>query len=253
MGLVDGKCGIVTGAASGLGRACAALFGSEGASVVVMDLAARQGEGEETVRLVEAAGAHAVFFPGDVTNEDDQAAVVEHCVREFGRLDFAHNNAGVDLQASIEETTVGQWEAALDVNLKGVWLGMKHQLAQMRRQGGGAIVNTSSLAGLKGSRNHGAYSASKHGIIGLTKVAALEAGDAGVRVNCVCPAAVRTPMLDELDEEVRSRITQPQAIQRLIEPCEVAEAVVWLASDRSSAVSGTSLILDLGTVAAQRL
>ena len=148
MGLVDGKSGLVTGAAGGIGRATAVAFAREGGAVVVNDLEARRADGEETVRLIEEAGGRAVFVAADVTSSADQARLVAETVAAFGRLDFAHNNAGVELQATVEETEEDGWDQMLNVNLKGVWLGMKHQLPQMRNQGGGAIVNTASLAGL---------------------------------------------------------------------------------------------------------
>jgi NAD(P)-dependent dehydrogenase (short-subunit alcohol dehydrogenase family) len=246
MGLVDGKCGIVTGAAGGLGRASALRLSEEGASVVVSDLDSQRSGGEETVALVEQAGGRAVFVPADVTSEDDQRRLVAECVSAFGRLDFAHNNAGVDLQATVEETTVEQWDATLGVNLKGVWLGMKHQLAQMRQQGAGAIVNTASGAGTVAVPGLAAYIASKHGVVGLTKAAALEAGGAGIRVNCLCPAAMRTPMLAALDPAHADALVGPQAIKKLTEPSEVADAAVWLISDRGAAVTGCAFAIDRG-------
>lgn len=246
MGLVDGKAGVVTGAAGGLGRESAVLFGAEGASVVVTDLESQREGGEETVALVKQAGGQAIFVAGDVTDEDDQRRLVSECVSNFGRLDFAHNNAGVDLQGRVEDITVEQWDRTLDVNLKGVWLGMKHQLAQMREQQSGAIVNTASGAGLFAVPGLAGYIASKHGVVGLTKAAALEAGEYGARVNCVCPGAMRTPMLAALDPAHAARLTEPQAIKRLAEPSEVAEAVVWLASDRAGVITGATVSTDLG-------
>lgn len=249
MGLVDGKCGLVTGAAGGLGRASALRLGEEGASVVVSDLASQRAGGEETVTLIERAGGRAVFVAADVTSEDDQRQLVAECVSAFGRLDFAHNNAGVDLQATVEETTVEQWDATLGVNLKGVWLGMKHQLPQMRQHGEGAIVNTASGAGTLAVPGLAAYIASKHGVVGLTKAAALEAGGAGIRVNCLCPAAMRTPMLDALDPAHADALLGPQAIKKLTEPSEVADAVVWLISDRGAVVTGSVFAIDRGLTA----
>jgi NAD(P)-dependent dehydrogenase (short-subunit alcohol dehydrogenase family) len=249
MGLVDGKAGVVTGAAGGLGRESAVLFAAEGASVLVTDLESQREGGEETVALVEQAGGRAIFLAGDVTDEDHQRRLVSECVSTFGQLDFAHNNAGVDLQARVEDTTVEQWDRTLDINLKGVWLGMKHQLAQMRKQESGSIVNTASGAGLFAVAGLAAYVASKHGVVGLTKAAALEAGEFGVRVNCVCPGAMRTPMLSALDPAHAESLVRPQAIKRLAEPSEVAETVVWLASDRASVVTGTTSVTDLGMAA----
>jgi NAD(P)-dependent dehydrogenase (short-subunit alcohol dehydrogenase family) len=249
MGLVEGKGGLVTGAAGGIGRACALCLAGEGASVVVTDLDSQRAEGEETVRLIEQAGGRALFVAGDVTEEEDQRRLVEQCVSAFGRLDFAHNNAGIEYRATVEETTIADWDAVLDVNLKGVWLGMKHQMAQMRRQRGGSIVNTSSLAGVLAFRGFAAYVASKFGVIGVTRAAALEGADAGIRVNAIVPTAVRTPMIERFDPEMQSHLVAPQAIKRISEPSEVAEAVVWLVSDRSSLVTGTPFNIELGTTA----
>lgn len=246
MGLVDGKAGIVTGAAGGIGRASAQCLAAEGGSVVVTDLESQRTGGEETVRLIEEAGGRALFVPGNVTSEEDQRHLVHECVSAFGALDFAHNNAGVDLQAAVEETTVEDWDRVISVNVKGVWLGMKHQLTQMRKQGRGSIINTASLGGLMAIPRLAAYIASKHAVIGISRAAALEAADAGIRVNALCPATTRTPMLEELDPERVQEIVRPHAIKRLCEPHEVAEAVAWLASDRSALVTGAAFKADLG-------
>jgi NAD(P)-dependent dehydrogenase (short-subunit alcohol dehydrogenase family) len=249
MGLVDGKSGLVTGGAGGIGRATALCFAREGAALAVNDLEARREDGEETVRLIEAEGGRALFFAGDVTSAADHVRLVADTVAAFGRLDFAHNNAGVELQATVEDTEEDGWDRMLDVNLKGVWLGMKHQLPQMRAQGGGAIVNTASLAGLLAVPGLAAYIASKFGVVGLTKAAALEVADANIRVNCVCPAATRTYMIERLPPERQAELVAPQAVKRIGEPDEVAEAVVWLCSDRASLVTGTAFSIDLGSTA----
>jgi len=249
VGLVEGKSGLVTGAAGGIGRATAQAFAREGAAVVVNDLDERRADGEETVRLIEVEGGRAIFVAGDVTEADDQARLVAETVAFFGSLDFAHNNAGVELQAKVEETEEDGWDRMLDVNLKGVWLGMKHQLPQMRAQGRGAIVNTASLAGLLAVPGLAAYIASKFGVVGLTKAAALEVADVNIRVNCVCPAATRTYMIERLPPERQAELVAPQAVKRIGEPDEVAEAVVWLCSDRASLVTGTAFAIDLGSTA----
>lgn len=248
-GSVDGKVGLVTGAAGGMGRATAIRFGTEGAAVLVTDLESQRAAGEETVRTIKAAGGQATFVPADVTRDEDQAMLVKTCVSTFGQLDFAHNNAGASHQGGIEDTSVGDWDRVMDVNLKGVWLGMRHQLAQMRRQGGGAIVNTASLGATMAIKNLAAYIASKHALLGLTKAAALEAAGAGIRVNAICPSTTRTPMLEGLEPERIEQITRPHAIRRLCEPEEVAEAVVWLASGRASLLTGVPLHIDLGASA----
>ncbi len=248
-GIVAGRSGIVTGAAGGIGRASAVRFAQEGAAVVVNDVEAQREGGEHTVALIEAAGGRAVFVAGDVGVAADQQRLVDRCVSAFGGLDFAHNNAAIAINASVEEAEEDDWDAMMRVNLKGVWLGMKHQLAQMRRQGGGAIVNTASSAGLLPMPGLAGYAASKFGVVGVTKAAAIEVGATGIRVNCVCPSAVRTPLLATVPEEHHAVLYGTNAIKRLSEPEEVAEAVVWLASPRASLVTGVALPVDLGSTA----
>jgi NAD(P)-dependent dehydrogenase (short-subunit alcohol dehydrogenase family) len=201
------------------------------------------------VRLIEQAGGKARFVAGDVTSASDQEALVAAAVEAFGRLDFAHNNAGIEYHATIPETDEAEFDRILQVNLKGVWLGMKYQIPQMLGQGGGAIVNTASLAGLIAVPALGAYIASKFGVVGLTKTAALECANDGIRVNCVCPAAIRTYMIDHLPPERQEELMAPQAMRRLGEPNEVADAVVWLCSDRSSFVTGIAMPVDAGSTA----
>ncbi len=248
--LVEGKAGLVTGAAGGIGRATALVLAREGAAgVLVNDLEARRADGEETVRLIEQSGGRARFVAGDVTSAADQQLLVAATVEAFGRLDFAHNNAGIEYHATIPETEEAEFDRIIEVNLKGVWLGMKYQIPQMLSQGGGAIVNTASLAGLLAVPALGAYIASKFGVVGLTKTAALEFANEGIRVNCVCPAAIRTFMVEHLPPERQAELTAPQAINRLGEPAEVAEAVAWLISDRSSFVTGIALPVDAGSTA----
>jgi NAD(P)-dependent dehydrogenase (short-subunit alcohol dehydrogenase family) len=249
-GLVEGKAGLVTGAAGGIGRATAVALAREGASgVLVVDLPSRREDGEETVRLIEQEGGHAAFAGGDVSVEDDCRSFVAHTVAAFGRLDFAHNNAGIELQDTVVGTDEADFDRVIAVNLKGVWLGMKHQIPQMLRDGGGSIVNTASLAGLGAVPSLAAYIASKHGVVGLTRAAALEHANDGVRVNCVCPAAIRTAMMDILSEERQLELLAPQAMKRFGEPAEVAESVLWLISDRSSFVTGAALPIDAGATA----
>lgn len=248
-GLVEGKAGLVTGSAGGIGRATALALAREGAAgVLVTDLLSRQDDGEETVRLIEQEGGHAVFVAGDVSVAADCEAVVRQTIAAFGHLDFAHNNAGVELQATTVDTEEADWERVIAVNLKGVWLGMKYQIPAMREHGG-SIVNTASLAGLMAVPSLAAYIASKHGVVGLTRAAAVEVANEGIRVNCVCPAAIRTAMMDILPEERRLELLAPQAMKRFGEPNEVAESVVWLVSDRSSFVTGTALSVDAGAMA----
>jgi NAD(P)-dependent dehydrogenase (short-subunit alcohol dehydrogenase family) len=249
-GLVEGKAGLVTGAAGGIGRATALALAREGAAgVLVCDLESRREDGEETVRLIEQEGGHADFAAGDVSVEADCQTLVARTVGAFGHLDFAHNNAGIELQATIVGTEEADFDRVIAVNLKGVWLGMKHQIPKMLEHGGGSIVNTASLAGLIAVPTLAAYIASKHGVVGLTRAAAVEHADDGVRVNCVCPAAIRTAMMDVLEPERQQELMAPQAMKRFGEPAEVAESVVWLISDRSSFVTGISLSVDAGAMA----
>jgi NAD(P)-dependent dehydrogenase (short-subunit alcohol dehydrogenase family) len=249
-GLVEGKAGLVTGAAGGIGRATALALAREGAAgVLVSDLPSRRDDGLETVRLIEQEGGHAEFVAGDVSVDADCRAVVEHTLEAFGHIDFAHNNAGVELQDTVVGTAEADFDRVIAVNLKGVWLGMKHQIPRMLENGGGSIVNTASLAGLIAVPSLAAYIASKHGVVGLTRAAAVEHANDRVRVNCVCPAAIRTAMIETLSPARQQELIAPQAMDRLGEPAEVAEAIVWLMSDRSSFVTGIALSVDAGAIA----
>jgi NAD(P)-dependent dehydrogenase (short-subunit alcohol dehydrogenase family) len=248
-GLLAGKAGLVTGAASGIGRACALRFAQEGAAVVVADLEGARAGGEETVRMVESAGGSADFFACDVALEEDNEALVARVVERFGRLDFAHNNAGIGVHALLADTATEDFDRTIAVNLRGTFLGMKHQIRQLLRGGGGAIVNTSSNAGLQAVRLLSAYTASKHGIVGLTKNAALEYAEDGIRVNAVCPGAIMTPLMSSQPPERQQQILAPQAMKRFGTPEEVAAAVVWLCSDEASFVTGVALPVDAGSVA----
>jgi NAD(P)-dependent dehydrogenase (short-subunit alcohol dehydrogenase family) len=242
--LLAGKSGLVTGAASGIGRACAVRLGAEGASVVVSDLESSHAGGDETVAMVEAAGGAAVFFACDVAREEDDEALVAHVVELFGV-----NNAGIAVHGLFADTTTEDFDRVIAVNLRGTFLGMKHQIRQMLRGGGGSIVNTASNAGLHAVKFLSAYTASKHGIVGLTKNAAVEYANDGIRVNAVCPGAIETPLAWGITEERRQEILAPQAMKRFGEPEEVAAAVAWLCSDESSFVTAVALPVDAGSVA----
>jgi NAD(P)-dependent dehydrogenase (short-subunit alcohol dehydrogenase family) len=246
---MEGRAGLVTGAAGGIGRASAVALGRAGASVVIADLESEREGGEETTRLVEQAGGRARFVACDVTRSDQVAHLVDATVRAYGRLDFAHNNAGIGVQGRIVDMSEEDFDRCVAINLKGVWLGLKHELPRMLAADGGAIVNTASLAGLIGLPQGGAYSASKHGVVGITKTAAVEYAQRGIRVNAVCPAAIETRMTDVLPDELRAQAVAPQAIKRFGRPDEVAAAVVWLCSDRASFITGAALPVDAGATA----
>jgi NAD(P)-dependent dehydrogenase (short-subunit alcohol dehydrogenase family) len=247
-GKLDGKIALVTGAGSGIGRASALAFAREGARVVVADVAAQGGE--ETVGLIAKAGSTAIFHQTDVSQADQAQALVARAVEAFGRLDCAHNNAGVLGQfARTADSTEENWDRVISVNLKGVYLCLRAEIVQMLEQGGGAIVNTSSIAGLTGMGGLPAYVASKHGVAGLTRTAAVEYARKGIRVNAVCPGYIDTPMTRPLGGDAQ---LDPQLVPigRLGAPEEVAEAVVWLCSDAASYVTGHTLSVD-GAMAAQ--
>lgn len=250
-GVVAGKVALVTGASSGIGRATALAFAREGAKVVVADVTVEGGE--ETVAQVEKAGGEAIFVKTDVSKAVEVEALVAKTVATYGRLDCAHNNAGIAGNAkTIVADTEDNWDRILAINLKGVWLCMKYEIAHMLKQGGGAIVNTASGAGLIGVRRGGAYVASKHGVVGLTKTAALEYAKAGIRVNCVCPGPIDTPMLQGIggsNQVVIERMVAAQPGGRLGKSAEIAEAAVWLCSDAASFITGLPTPVDGGYTA----
>ena len=250
-GSLAGKVALVTGASSGIGRASALAFAREGARVVVADVTVEGGQ--ETVRLIKHAGGEALFVEANVAQAAEVESLVQQAVATYGRLDCAHNNAGVEGQAAFTaDDTEANWDRVLAVNLKGVWLCMKYEIRQMLAQGGGAIVNTASGVGLIGIRGGGAYVASKHGVVGLTKTAALEYAKSGIRVNAVCPGVIQTPMVERITRQYpRAAETMAAAhpIGRTGNPEEIAEAVVWLCSDTASFVTGHAMAVDGGYVA----
>src|SRR5262245_32535749 len=217
-----GKAGLVTGAASGIGRACAIRLAEQGAAVVVADLESARDGGAETVRAITEAGGRAEFLPCDVSSEEDNIALVRHVVERFGRLDFAHNNAGIGVHALLADTEDDDFDRVIAVNLRGTFLGMKYQIRQMLRGGGGAIVNTASNAGLRGVKLLSEYTASKHGIVGLTKNGAIEYANDHIRINAVCPGAIMTPLMFKESPERQQQILRPQAMRRFGQPAEVA-------------------------------
>jgi NAD(P)-dependent dehydrogenase (short-subunit alcohol dehydrogenase family) len=251
--MLAGKSALVTGAASGIGRATALVLAREGARVLVADLPGL-GAGE-TARMIQGAGGEALAVVADVTLDADVEAMVAAAVAAWGRLDCAFNNAGIAPAAvgpagqRVGDLSRQSWEGMLAVNLTGVWLCMKHELAQMERQGGGAIVNTASIAGLVGLPRSGAYVAAKHGVVGLTKAAAIDHAGAGVRINAVCPGYVETPMIVESMARRGAEIMAGVPLKRLGAASEIAEAVAWLCSDRAAFVTGTAITVDGGYTA----
>lgn len=250
---LEGKVGLVTGGTSGIGRDAAVRFAKSGVNVVVSGR--RSKEGEETVELVRAAGADGMFVKADVSKASEVESLIQKVVEKFGRLDVAFNNAGVEgVWVTIIRQSEEDFDQTVNINLKGVWLCLKYEIKQMIRQGGGgAIVNMSSITGLVGSAGAAAYSASKHGVIGLTKSAALETARSGIRVNAVCPGAIETAMSDRLfgAPQVHKYVLSCHPVGRFGKPSEVAEAVVWMCSDCASFMTGQSLVLDGGFLAGQ--
>ncbi|HWZ82141.1 MAG TPA: SDR family oxidoreductase [Terriglobales bacterium] len=246
-----GKIAIVTGGTSGIGRDAAILFAKEGSKVVVAGR--REAEGKETMDLVRAAGGDGFFLKTDVSKTADVQALVDKTVEKFGRLDIAFNNAGIEGEwIPIVDQTEEAWDSTININLKGVWLCLKYQIRQMLKQcGGGAICNMSSVAGWIGSAGAATYCASKHGVIGLTKSAALETARNGIRVNAVCPAVIETPMGERVfgAPDMKKFALGLHPIGRFGRPMEIAEAVVWMCSDKASFMTGQSLILDGGMLA----
>jgi NAD(P)-dependent dehydrogenase (short-subunit alcohol dehydrogenase family) len=255
MNILNNKVIVVTGGGSGIGRASALALAREGAKIVVADMDPRGGE--ETCSLIKAAegSKESRFVKVDVSKSAEVAAMVNCAVEAYGRLDCAFNNAGIMAggfipTAELDEET---WDRMISINLKGVWLCMKYELQQMVKQGSGAIVNTASVAGLIGSRTGPAYTASKHGVVGLTRGAALEYGKANIRVNAVCPSWTTTPLTDPYARENPQRTAQMAERQpngRLCTPEDVAAAVVWLCSDGASFINGHALAVDGGVVIA---
>ena len=250
-GLTEGKVALVTGAGSGIGRATALVFAREGAKVVVADIVVEGGQ--ETVQQIEVAGGEAIFVKADVSQAADVETLIAKTVETYGRLDCAFNNAGIEggMKLTID-CTKEEFDRTIAVNLTGVWLCMKYEIQQMLSQGSGAIVNTASAAGLVGFPSLPDYVASKHGVVGLTKTAALEYAKSGIRVNAVCPGVIQTPMVErgaQLSPGFDELAVSMEPVGRFGQPSEVGEAVVWLCSDAASFVTGHPMVVDGGLVA----
>lgn len=249
-GQLFGKTAIITGAATGIGKASAKLFAREGASVVVADIDAVGGR--QVVGEIQAEGMAAIYVQTDVTDSAQVHDLMQHTVDAFGRIDVLFNNAAVNLFARVTETSVDDWDRVMNVNVKGVFLGCKHAIPIMQRQGGGVIVNSSSAAGIVGLRNLAAYTASKGAVLQLTKNLALDYARDNIRVNALCPGVTATEMTVKMIETSnnpaaeKERLSSGNALGRMAEPDEIARAALYLASDASSFMSGSHLLIDGG-------
>jgi NAD(P)-dependent dehydrogenase (short-subunit alcohol dehydrogenase family) len=243
-----GKVAFVTGAGSGIGRAASLAFAREGANVIVAD---RSEEGnQETVRMIEELGGRALSVKCDVTRNEDVKVALDKGVEAFGRLDFAFNNAGSEQAiTATADLTEQEWDRIIDINLRGVFLCMKYEIPLMLRISGGVIVNTSSGAGVKGFKGQAAYAAAKHGVIGLTRSAALDYAAQNIRINAVCPGIIETSMMQRFTEgtaEGRERVIAQEPVGRMGKPEEIAAAVVWLCSDPAAFMIGHAMVIDGG-------
>ena len=250
-GKVQGKIALVTGGGSGIGRATSLILAREGVKVMIADYVPAGGEG--TVKMIKEQGGDAAFVHADVAVTKQVEAIVDKTVETYGRIDFAFNNAGIEgRMANTVADSEENFDRIIAINLKAVWLCMKYEIPQMLKQGGGSIVNTASVAGLVGFEQLPAYVASKHGVIGLTKTASLEFAQKNIRVNCVCPGVIQTPMVARLMDSGAMNeqdMVQGEPVGRLGKPEEIGEGVLWLLSDAASFVTGHSLVIDGGWVA----
>ena len=244
------KVAYISGASSGIGKATAMAFATAGAKTILCDI--NKDEGQKLARLLSEK-AESIFVTCDVSKSEDVRFAISEGLSKFGQIDYAFNNAGIEgEQGETPECSEDNWNQVLDINLKGVWLGMKYQIPQMLKQGFGSIVNCSSIAGLVGFTGIPAYTASKHGVIGLTKTAALEYAKKNIRVNAVCPGVIQTPMIDRFthgENQIQKQLIAGEPVGRVGRPEEIAYAVLWLCSDQSAFVTGNSLVVDGGWVA----
>jgi NAD(P)-dependent dehydrogenase (short-subunit alcohol dehydrogenase family) len=244
---MTGKVAIVTGGGAGIGRATALAFADRGVSVVIADVDRR---GDDVAAEIKAQGVESLFVRTDVSSHDEVERMVAATVATFGRLDYAFNNAGIEgVPALLPEQSIDTWNRTIAVNLTGVWLCMRSEIPAMLAHGSGSIVNCASIAGLTGYPAMGAYVASKHGVVGLTKSAALECADAGIRVNAVCPGVIHTEMIDRFtggDPGVERTLVESEPMGRMGTPEEVASSVIWLCSDGAGFVTGHALAVDGG-------
>lgn len=245
----DGKVALVTGGASGIGEACVLAFARDGAKVVVVDLNSELGE--KTVAMVKNAGGDAIFLQVDVSDPRAVEQMVADAVKAFGSLDIAVNNAGIGGELKpTGEYSINGWQRVIDINLNGVFYCMRYEIPQMVKQGGGAIVNMASILGVVGFATASAYVAAKHGVLGLTKAAALEYATKGIRINSIGPAFIKTPMVtDSMDEQTLEQIAGLHAVGRLGEPEEVASLTTFLCSDDASFMTGGYYLVDGGYTA----
>lgn len=249
--LFEDKIALITGAASGIGRATARAFAEEGARVIVLDVSTEAGH--ETVQLVEEDGGEAAFIKADVSQAEEVQAAIQTIIETYGRLDIGINNAGIaGPWTRVADLSFDDWDQVLAINLNGVFYCMHYEIKQMLQQGAGVIVNTASVAGLRGLANASAYSASKHAVVGLTKAAALEYARQGIRVNAVCPVFTRTPLFEEMFElnpNYEEKLKRNIPMRRYGTPENIADAIVWLCSDAASFVTGQAVPLDGGMTA----
>jgi len=245
--IFENKVVIITGGASGIGRSSAIAFTRQGAKVVIADMQ----DGAGTLELIKKEGGEGIFIKCDVSQDKEVKEMVDTTIKTYGRLDFGVNNAGTEgVQTSLQDLSEKDWDRTININLKGVWLCMKYEIPHILQQGKGAIVNTSSIAGVIGFANMAAYVSSKHGVAGLTKVAALELAKTGIRVNAICPGVIRTPMVERaLSPEIETVYTSAIPVGRMGIPEEIAESIVYLCSDAASYVTGHIMIADGGWTA----